>query len=89
MATAIAHKMKEIARYKQVLCISHLAQVAAAGDQQLMIRKLVASERTITQVEPLSLDQRVEVISHMIAGNKDTPAALDLAQEMLQSYQNE
>lgn len=89
VATAIAHKMKEIARYKQVLCISHLAQVAAAGDQQLMIRKLVASERTITQVEPLSLDQRVEVISHMIAGNKDTPAALDLAQEMLQSYQNE
>lgn len=89
VATAIAHKMKEIARYKQVLCISHLAQVAASGDQQLMIRKLVASERTITQVEPLSLDQRVEVISHMIAGNKDTPAALDLAQEMLQSYQNE
>ena len=89
VAAAIAHKMKEIARYKQVLCISHLAQVAAAGDQQLMIRKLVASERTITQVEPLSLDQRVEVISHMIAGNKDTPAALDLAQEMLQSYQNE
>ncbi|MHB0808534.1 MAG: DNA repair protein RecN [Facklamia hominis] len=89
VAAAIAHKMKEIARYKQVLCISHLAQVTAAGDQQLMIRKLVASERTITQVEPLSLDQRVEVISHMIAGNKETPAALDLAQEMLQSYQNE
>ncbi|WP_028125068.1 DNA repair protein RecN [Eremococcus coleocola] len=90
VAHAIADKIKEISQSHQVLCITHLAQVAAAADQQLFIQKALDADQTATQtkVTTLANPDRVKVIASMMSGESLTAASLDLAQELLKDYQN-
>ncbi|MGX7109387.1 DNA repair protein RecN [Facklamia miroungae] len=88
VASAIASKMAKIGQTKQVLCITHLAQVAAAANQQLIISKEINQERTITQVDYLTEEERVAMIASMMSGEVQSDSSLQVAQDLLTSYQN-
>lgn len=83
---AIAEKIREVSYYHQVLCITHLPQVAAISNQQLYIFKQVESDKTKTDVKLLTLDERIEAIALMLSGREITQTSLKMADEMLKEY---
>lgn len=83
VAQAIADKIHQIAENSQVLCITHLPQVAAVADAQYFIAKEITGERTETRVRILKPQERVGEIARMLAGTEITPLALEHAQELL------
>ncbi|MDE6408590.1 MAG: DNA repair protein RecN [Anaeroplasmataceae bacterium] len=82
-AKKIALKMKAIAKYNQVLCITHLPQVAAMGDSHIHIYKELAQNRTTTHYKYLSQEERVEEVALMLSGDKMSLYALEHAKAML------
>lgn len=88
VAQAIAEKIHQVSQFHQVLCITHLAQVAAIAEEQLYISKSVSDKRTSTQVATLNDEERSEVIAQMMSGKVRTQASLQLAKELLTDYQN-
>ena len=83
VASAIAKKIHGVSDQSQVLCITHLPQVAAIADEHLYINKQIVGDRTKTQVSHLSEEDRVEEIARMLSGDQTTPASLSAAQELL------
>ncbi|MBC1803625.1 DNA repair protein RecN [Listeria booriae] len=83
VAQAIAEKIYAVAVGSQVLCISHLPQVAAMADYHFYISKTTTANRTMTSVTALSGDEKVEEISRMIAGIEVTDVTKQHATEML------
>lgn len=83
VAQAIADKMYDISRYSQVLCITHLPQVAAISDYQFLIVKHVTNGRTTTTVTPVSGTARVNALAQMLSGTTVTKLAIEHAQELL------
>lgn len=67
-ANAVGDKMRQIARARQVLCITHLAPVAAAADTHFVVTKQVRDGRTISDIQPLSAKQRVDELARMLGG---------------------
>ena len=82
-ANRIGEKLKEVSENRQVLCITHLAQIAAMADHHLRISKHVEKGRTYTQVEPLDLEGRKRELARIIGGEEITKLQLDMAGEML------
>ncbi len=77
-------KLKELGDKHQVICITHLAQIAKYGASQFRISKQVVNDRTCTSIIPLETKkERVEEIARMIGGQEITPATLTHAQELL------
>lgn len=83
VAQAIAEKIYQISSNSQVLCITHLPQVAAMADTHKLIEKAESNNRTATKVEELTTDQQVVELSRMITGTKLTETAKDHAKELL------
>ncbi|MCT2908465.1 DNA repair protein RecN [Schleiferilactobacillus harbinensis] len=83
VAQAIAEKISRISRHSQVLCITHLPQVAAMADHQVHIAKTVKSGRTMTRLTPLTGTGRVEELARMLAGTTITKLTKEHAQELL------
>ncbi|HSI65997.1 MAG TPA: DNA repair protein RecN [Planococcus sp. (in: firmicutes)] len=83
VAQAIAEKIAAISVHSQVLCISHLPQVAAMADQHLFIEKREAKNRTITAVHELDGPERTEEMSRMLSGAEITGLTLQHAEELL------
>ncbi len=83
VAQAIADKISQISHYSQVLCITHLPQVAAVADYQYYIKKDVIKGRTQTSVTELLPGQREEEIARMLAGSEITPLTMEHAKELL------
>lgn len=84
VAQAIGEKMAQIAQHVQVLCITHLPQVAAISDQQYLVEKQSQKQKTNTVITALSPKQRVEVIAQMLEGTKVTTITRQHAAELLQ-----
>lgn len=84
VAQAIGEKMAQIAQHVQVLCITHLPQVAAISDQQYLVEKQSQKQQTNTVITALSPEQRVEVIAQMLEGAKVTTITRQHAAELLQ-----
>lgn len=82
-AQMVAERIAFVAHYKQVLCITHLPQIACMADEHLYIAKSVKGDTTITQVTALSDEERVREIARMASGDDVTEAALANAREML------
>lgn len=82
VAQSIADKIYSVAVHSQVLCISHLPQVAAMADQHLYISKQIEKERTLTHVENLSNEGKTSEVARMLAGTEITPAAKEAAKEL-------
>ncbi len=83
-ADAVGAKLQELGRRFQVLCITHLPQIAARGDQHLHIAKQVRSGRTITTVTRLTGRERETELGRMIAGDHVSEQVLASARELLQ-----
>ena len=82
-AEAVGHKLKSLSRTKQVLCITHLPQIASFADQHFLIEKKESAGRTRTNIRPLQQKERVEEIARMLSGAKLTEASLKNAEQML------
>ena len=82
-AQMVAERIALVANFKQVLCITHLPQIACMADQHLYIAKNSVGESTVTQVRPLSEHERVREIARMASGADITTASLDNAREMV------
>ncbi|MEE6647173.1 DNA repair protein RecN [Limosilactobacillus pontis] len=84
VAQAIADKIKLIAAHSQVLCITHLPQVAAVAQHHFLIKKGVHDNRTTTRVTALTDPQRVDELARMLSGEKITALTREHAQELLE-----
>ncbi|PTG79782.1 DNA repair protein RecN [Staphylococcus chromogenes] len=84
----MAEKMKQIASVIQVICISHLPQVASMSDHHLYISKHEKDDRTTTQVQELSGEERVQEVARMISGATVTKLTLQNAKEMIEQNQH-
>ena len=84
-AQKVAEKLKSVARSKQVLCVTHLPQLAAMGDTHLLIAKGERHGRTYTTVTPLDIEGRKRELARIIGGANITETTLKSAEEMLQS----
>ncbi|MFL2028366.1 DNA repair protein RecN [Loigolactobacillus zhaoyuanensis] len=83
VAQAIADKISAIARFSQVLCITHLPQVAAMSDQHFFIRKQISGQRTKTTLTRLEPAQRIDELARMLSGTAITKLTREHAKELL------
>ncbi|WP_174613760.1 DNA repair protein RecN [Virgibacillus ihumii] len=84
VAQAIAEKINHISEKSQVLCITHLPQVAAMSDTHILINKQEKNHRTYTNIQELSPDRKIDELSRMLTGTKLTDTAKKHAQELLE-----
>ena len=83
IAYSIAKKLKDIAKNSQVLCITHLPQVASIANNHLKISKHIDDNRTYTKISLLSKEDRVKEIASMISNDNVTEASIKYAEELL------
>lgn len=91
-AQKVAQKMADVARRKQVLCVTHLPQIAAMADSHFSVEKGEAEGRTFTVVEKLNRERRWEELARLTSGDLMTQTALQGAEEMLaqaEEYRNQ
>ena len=84
-AQKVAEKLRSVAKTKQVLCVTHLPQLAALANTHLLIAKSERDGRTYTTVTPLDLEGRKRELARIIGGANITETTLKSAEEMLQS----
>ncbi|MEG2314849.1 MAG: DNA repair protein RecN [Clostridia bacterium] len=88
VSVAVAEKMAAIARYHQVLCVTHQAQIAAMADTHYLVQKQVMGERTYTCVKELSGEERVEEIARLLGvTNQQQESGIAHARSILQNAQ--
>ncbi|EMS34724.1 DNA repair protein RecN [Mariniradius saccharolyticus AK6] len=83
VALQMVRMMKEISKKHQVICISHLPQVAAKGDQHYFVYKDNSSDKTISKIRLLGKEERITEIAKMIAGANPSASAFESAKELL------
>lgn len=84
-AEAVGKKLKALARANQVLCVTHLPQIATFADHHYLIEKKQANGRTRTTVRQISGDERTEEIARMLSGAKLTDTSLKHAEQMIKA----
>lgn len=89
VAQAIAEKISQIAQHSQVLCITHLPQVAAVADHHYFISKHITAGRTETALKVLSEEERIEELARMLSGSAITALTLEHARELLALAKND
>lgn len=82
-AHKIAAKLREVSKGKQVICVTHLAQIAAFADNHLLIEKKTDDEETVTKVKKLEGEERVHELARIIGGDVITQSTLKSAQELI------
>lgn len=87
VAETVGQQLQALGLQRQVLCVTHLPQVAAQAHQHLQVSKLTGDNTTRTQIRPLGSEERVEEIARMLGGQKITASTLEHAREMLHSAQ--
>ena len=83
-ASVLADKMSNLAKSAQILCITHLAQIASRGDAHFYIEKQTTNNRTTTSVSRLTPEQRISEIARMMGGDSLTATVIQHAKEMLE-----
>lgn len=84
-ASIVAKKLGEISRQHQIICITHLPQIAAAGDRNYRIYKETDGEKTFTRVEKLSDKEKVSEVARLLGGTTITDTTLKSAKELIES----
>jgi DNA repair protein RecN (Recombination protein N) len=83
IAEAVGRKLADIAQKRQVICITHLAQIARFADTHFLVTKSTQAGRTVTRIAQLSQAERVDEIARMLTGTEVTKTALAHARELL------
>ena len=86
-AARIGEKLKQTSVGRQVICITHTAQIAALADVHLLIQKNIDADRTYTEISSLNENARVQELARMISGDKITELSLANAKEMLSLHE--
>lgn len=84
-AQKIGIKLKEVSKNRQVLCVTHLAQIAAFADNHFLISKSESDKKTYTKVENLDNDGKIHELARIIGGIETTQTSLDVAAEMIEN----
>ncbi len=86
VASKMGAMMRQLGNFHQVISITHLPQVAAAGQNQWLVYKSVAENKTLSSVKKLDFNERITVLGQMLSGTNPTDAALSNAKELLDQY---
>ncbi len=84
IAQAVGRSIANLARSHQILCITHLPQIASQGNAHFSVEKFVQDGRTFTRIIPLSEEQRVQAVARLIAGETLTDTVLDSARQLIE-----
>ncbi|MCR4610503.1 MAG: DNA repair protein RecN [Lachnospiraceae bacterium] len=87
-AQALSEKLSVVAKDKQVICITHLPQVAAMADKHFLIEKHVEGTKTISSISDMTYDDRVEELARMLSGSNVTETVMANARELLDYAKN-
>jgi DNA repair protein RecN (Recombination protein N) len=82
VARAVGQKLKSLSEFSQVICITHLAQIASLSDRHILVDKTV-KDRTLSVVKVIDGEEKIEEIARMLAGYEVTPAARKSAKELI------
>ncbi|MGB1110324.1 MAG: DNA repair protein RecN [Gammaproteobacteria bacterium] len=82
-AEIVGRKLRQLAEHTQVMCVTHLPQVAAQGHQHLQVSKQTTDGQTSTHIQPLTKDERIQEIARMLGGTEITKNTLAHAREMI------
>jgi DNA repair protein RecN (Recombination protein N) len=85
VADMVGRRLKDLSGTHQVLCITHLPQIAAYGDRHFLVEKQVKDGRTTTAIRELAAEERVQELARMLGGATITETTIKRAREMLQS----
>ncbi len=83
VAASVGRKLKEVATHHQVICITHLPQIAGMADMHLHVSKETRGKRTATRMVRLSQKERIKELARMLGGEKITQKTLDAARELM------
>lgn len=84
-AQKIGRKLRQISKLRQVLCVTHLAQIAVNAENHILIEKNIVGDRTVTTVTPLAPEQRKYEIARIMSGEDPTELMLENAQQLIDS----
>jgi DNA repair protein RecN (Recombination protein N) len=84
-AAAVGKRLKRLSRRNQVICVTHLAQIAGFADHHYAVSKREKKGRVTTEVEELGHEQRAREIGRMLSGDHVTPEALKHAEQLMQA----
>lgn len=84
IAQAVGRKLKELSQYHQIICITHLPQIASLGDHHYLVQKERDSGRAETHIKKLSTEERTEAIAMLLSGDNISETHLKSAKELLQ-----
>jgi DNA repair protein RecN (Recombination protein N) len=84
-AEAVGKKLKQLSRSKQVLCVTHLPQIASFADHHYLIEKRESSGRTLTSVRPLDTPERTHELARMMSGAKLSETSIKHAEQLLKA----
>ncbi|MDH3948960.1 MAG: DNA repair protein RecN, partial [Gammaproteobacteria bacterium] len=87
VAEIVGHQLRALAGHRQVICVTHLPQVAALGHHHLQVSKRSDTDTTISEIQELSNDQRVDELARMLGGIEITEQTLSHAREMIERAQ--
>ena len=83
-AQIVGEKLRDISNKKQIICITHLPQIAANADIHFCIEKITSNDRTYTTIKKLGYDNRINEIARLIAGSNITEKTIEHAKEIIQ-----
>ena len=83
IARVVGHYLKEISKNHQVICITHLPQIASMGDRQFCVEKETMDNRTFTKIRQLTQAERVKEIAKLLGGDKITETNIQSARELM------
>ncbi|MBE7045089.1 MAG: DNA repair protein RecN [Ruminococcaceae bacterium] len=86
-AKKIAQKLRTLGQKKQVICVSHQPQLAAAANRHFLIEKMTKAERTTTKLTELLGEERIRELARIIDGDSITDTSLNHAKEMMEAYE--
>lgn len=84
VALSVGSSLKKLANHKQIICITHLPQIAACGDRNYFINKEVVDDRTVSSFAVLDADNKIKEVARMLSGNI-TDVSLDHARELIET----
>jgi DNA repair protein RecN (Recombination protein N) len=82
-AEAVGRRLKRLSASSQVLCVTHLPQIAGFADHHYYVEKHAAKGRTFASIQELSPEERTQEIGRMLSGERVTPEALRHAEQLL------
>jgi DNA repair protein RecN (Recombination protein N) len=83
-AELVGEKLRGLAAYHQILCITHLPQIACKGETHFLVKKEIANQRAATIISRLTPEERVKEIARLLAGKTVSESALAHAREILE-----